>query len=130
MPQRLLAAILSLALIPACATARHKAAVTTLTAHSVLMAVRDTEVALVCGRAGAPFPPNCISPDLHRALSLQLAAAFDLDARVLRAVRTSTGPPPTAVGPMVAQINGIIGTVQQALPEGPQKKALSKWVGR
>jgi hypothetical protein len=116
---------LSLALaLSACASTRHKLTVTTLTSHSVLMAVRDTEVALVCGRAGAPA--NCIGPDLHRALSLQLAAAFDLDSRILRAVRTSNSTPPS-VGPMLTQVDGIIHTVVSGLPEGPQKQALSKW---
>ena len=63
-------------------SARHQATVSVVSAHAVLSAVQDDEMALVCGRPTAPPAPACVSAETNRVIATKLVTAFDYDGRV------------------------------------------------
>jgi hypothetical protein len=102
--------------------------VTVVTAHASLAAIQDVEMALVCGRPVAPQPPMCIPAEKHREVSAMLVTAFDLDAKAARLVQAlpDGAAQPIEVSVILAQLEGIVTTVLEALPQGKPKAELVK----
>lgn len=111
---------------------RRVAVVTVATAHAVLGALQDGEMALVCGTAAAPAPPLCVDQTTHRRISGELVKAFDLDAAVLRLVRDlpAGAPFPADVPKLVADISTVIDRVVALLPESAARDQLVRRLGQ
>lgn len=110
---------------------RHASTVGLVSAHSVLSAIQDTEMRIVCGRAGAPQAPLCVPISRHQGISALLADAFALEIRAAAVVRSlPPGAPQTAdVVGMAWQINALIQEILRLLPEGRDKQALVQSIG-
>lgn len=131
---RLVAGLLLGALLTGCATfggARHAGTVGLVSVHSVLGAVQDTEMMLVCGRPGAPQAPLCVPVPKHRQISVLLAQAFDLEIRIANVMRSlpAGSPQPAEVIGMMTQINALITKIVEMLPDNQQKEALVQNIG-
>jgi hypothetical protein len=107
------------------------AAVGLVSTHSVLSAVQDTEMRIVCGRPGAPQAPLCVPVPTHRQISTHLAQAFALEVRIGTIMRTlpAGAPQPSEVISMVVQINSLINEVMKLLPNGKDKQVLIESIG-
>ena len=134
-PRRSAALLLVAALaLPGCASlggARHAGTVGLVSAHSVLGAVQDTEMRLVCGRAGAPQAPLCVPISKHREISAYLAEAFALEVRaagVMRALPAGS-PQPAEVVALTWQIGQLVQQCLALMPEGRDKQALAQSIG-
>lgn len=124
----------ALVLTTGCASlggARHVSTVGLVTAHSVLSAVQDTEMRLVCGREGAPQAPLCVPLPKHRQISAHLEEAFKLEVRAAMVVRSIPAgkPQPAEVVTAMFQVNALLQQVLAMLPEGADKKALLESIG-
>lgn len=128
-------AALALALgLAGCASlggARHVSTVGLVSAHGVLSAIQDTEMRLVCGRAGAPQAPLCVPVPQHRQISTHLEEAFALELRAAQVVRAL--PPgqmqPMEVVTLMVQVNALVQQVLSMLPDGKDKAALQQSIG-
>lgn len=111
--------------------ARHVATVGIVSTHSVLSAVQDTEMRIVCGRAGAPQAPLCVPVPTHRQISGHLETAFALEGRavqVIRALPPGT-PQPAEVVTIMIQVNSLIQEILALLPNGKDKDTLVQSIG-
>ena len=120
--------------LPGCASMggpRHVGTVGLVSAHSVLSAVQDTEMRLVCGRAGAPQAPLCVPISKHQVISAHLAEAYALEIRaasVMRALPVGS-PQPAEVVSLAFQVNALVQQVLAMLPDGKDKSALVQSIG-
>jgi hypothetical protein len=115
---------------PTLPDAKRIAEVTVVSAHAVISAVQDTEMRLVCGRAGAPSPPACVPIETHREISSQLVRAFDLElavARVVKAVPSSGLSPDLAK--MLSEVSAIVRAVLDLIPPSSQRSSLIVQLG-
>lgn len=110
---------------------RHVSTVGIVSAHSVLSAVQDTEMRIVCGRPGAPQAPLCVPVSKHRQISAHLAQAFALEVQAATVVRALPPgkPQPLEVVSLVVQINALIQEVLELMPQSPDKDALVQNIG-
>lgn len=111
--------------------ARHYSTVGLVSVHSVLSAVQDTEMRIVCGRPGAPQAPLCVTVPTHRQISAHLEQAFALEVRaatVVRALPPGT-PQPTEVVTLMVQVNGLLQEILSLLPSGKDKESLVQSIG-
>lgn len=129
--------ILSLALIAAlsfaCATAgpRHVATIASGVSLGTFGLIQDTEMKVVCGRAGAPEPPACVTTEIHHAISLKLAEAFKLEADltdVLVSVPNDKESP--KVLELVAKLSTLVNDIIALFPPSQQKTALAAAVAK
>lgn len=110
--------------------ARHRAAVSVVSAHAVLAAIQDTEMGLVCGKVTAPAPPACVPVDTHKALSAKLATAFDYDAKALQLAKVlPAGGASPDVASLIGQIRAIVDAVMALIPDSVQRRALAANIG-
>lgn len=102
-----------------------------VSAHSVLSAIQDTEMRLVCDREGAPQAPLCVPLPKHRQISSHLEQAFALEVRAASIVRALPPgqPQPSEVVTIVVQLNGLIQDVLALLPDGGEKTSLVQAIG-
>ena len=110
---------------------RHAGVIGLVSAHSVLSAVQDTEMRLVCGRAGAPQSPLCVPISKHREISAYLAEAFALEVRaagIMRALPAGS-PQPAEVVALTWQVGALVQQVMALLPDGQDKQALAQSIG-
>jgi hypothetical protein len=127
-------AIVALLVLPGCASLggpRHASTVGLVSLHSVLSAIQDTEMRIVCGRAGAPSSPLCVPVPTHRQISAHLEQAFILEiraAQIVRALPPGT-PQPTEVVTILVQVNALVQQVMALLPDGRDKAALVQSIG-
>jgi hypothetical protein len=129
----LLAVGLTAGALSGCATlgsAKHRAAISVVSADAVLSAIQDTENGLVCGRATAPAPPACVPLEEHRAISAKLATAFQRDrqiAQTIRALPAGASSPDVAV--LVGQIRALVDEVLALIPDSAPRRALMSNIG-
>jgi hypothetical protein len=123
--------LVALLSVPGCASrARHVATVTVVTADSVLSAIQDTEMGLVCGKSTAPAPPACVPIERHREISDKLVTAFSYDKRIATAVKAL--PPGAAsadVAELLGQLQGLVDAVLALIPQSPQRQTLLTHLG-
>jgi hypothetical protein len=116
-----------------CATGgvRHQATNVVVNAHTTLGAIQDGEMALVCGRPGAPREPACVPVELHRKISGYLVEAFEYDGQVASLVRDvpEGKPTPVEVLVLIGKIGGIVSKILNELPKSPQQEALAASLG-
>lgn len=111
--------------LTACASARHRATVTVVSAHAVLAAIQDTEMTLVCEKPGAPAAPACVPIDTHKRISAELVKAFDADGKIATLVRaTPVGGPSSDVAVLLGQIRAIVDAVLALIPDSAPRRAL------
>jgi hypothetical protein len=112
--------------------ARHVATVTVSTSGTVLDALQDTEMLLVCGRTGAPAEPACVPVALHKQISGKIAQAYALHkhmTELVLAVPAGT-PQPAEVSELLGKIAALVNDVLALIPDGsPQKASLLGHVG-
>lgn len=126
--------LVALLALPACASLggpRHAGTIGLVSAHSVLSAVQDTEMRIVCGRAGAPQAPLCVPISKHREISAYLAEAFALEVRaagIMRALPAGS-PQPAEVVALTWQVGALVQQVMTMLPESQDKQALAQSIG-
>lgn len=128
-------AVLFALLLAGCASLggpRHVSTVGLVGAHSVLSAIQDTEMRMVCGRAGAPQAPLCVPVPKHREISSHLEQAFALEVRAAMVVRALPPgkPQPAEVITAMVQVNALVQQILAMLPEGQDKKTLVQSIGR
>lgn len=111
--------------------ARHQATRGVVVGHTTLAALQDGEMALVCGRDGAPQAPACVPVDLHRKISGYLAEAFEYDGQVAELVRDlpEGRPTPVEVLTLLGKIGAIVSKILSELPKSPQQQALAADLG-
>ena len=110
---------------------RHVGTVGLVSVHSVLGAIQDTEMRLVCGRPGAPQAPLCVPLEKHRQISTHIETAFGLEvqaAKVMRALPPGS-PQPAEVVTLIVQVNALVQEVLALLPAGKPKDALVQSIG-
>lgn len=131
MKRLLVVVALSLSACASLGGARHVGTVGLVSAHSVLSAVQDTEMRIVCGRPGAPQSPLCVTVPTHRQISAHLETAFALEIQAATVVRSIPpgSPQPVQVVTMMAQVNGLIQEILLLLPSGKDKRALVQSIG-
>lgn len=110
---------------------RHVGTVGLVATHSVLGAIQDTEMRLVCGRQGAPQAPMCVPIPKHQQISAHLAEAFALEIRAAAVMRAlpAGSPQPAEVVSLAFQVNALVQEVLRLLPEGRDKAALVQSLG-
>lgn len=133
--RRLLAVLLVAALaLPGCASfggPKHVATVSIVGVTSTLELIQQTEMAIVCGRAGAPQAPLCVPLSTHRQISAHLRDAAGLAIRVTdvtSALPVGT-PTPPEVFTLMVQVNALIQDVLKLLPSGKTRAALLQQTG-
>jgi hypothetical protein len=107
--------------------ARHVATFTVSTSGTVLDALQDTEMLLVCGRTNAPTAPLCVDANLHKQISGKLAQAYGLHKHLTELVLAvpAGAPQPAEVSELLGRIAAIVNDVLALIPEGsPQKASL------
>lgn len=110
--------------------ARHIATVSVVSAHSVLSAIQDTEMDLVCGKATAPAPPACVLIEQHRDISGKLANAFALEKKIAVAVKAiPPGAPSANVAESLGQLQALIDAVLDLIPRSAQRQTLVANIG-
>lgn len=111
---------------------RHISTVAAVSTHEVLSTLQDTEMTLVCGRAGAPPAGQCVPQDVHQQISARLASAFEYDKAVALTIRDwpVSSPPPASLGENIARIADAIDFVFSNIPESPFKERLRVLTGQ
>lgn len=130
----ILIAALALLVLSGCASLggpRHVSTVGLVSAHSVLSAIQDTEMRLVCGRQGAPAAPLCVPVPTHRQISAHLEQAFALEVRAAMLVRSLPPgtPQPAEVVTILVQVNALVRQAMELLPDGKDKAVLAQSIG-
>lgn len=110
--------------------ARHRAAVSVVSAKAVLGAIQDVEMTLVCGRSTAPPAPSCVPIEKHREISAHLVTAFDYNEKALTIARALPGGETSPdVFRLVGQIRALVDAVLALIPESPQRRTLVANIG-
>lgn len=127
----LLVAVLAL---PGCASlggARHVGTVGLVSAHSVLSAIQDTEMRMVCGREGAPQAPLCVPISRHQVISAHLSTAFAMEVRAAGIMRTlpQGTPQPADVVSLTFQVGSLVQEILRLMPDSGDKAALVQSIG-
>lgn len=110
--------------------ARHRAAVSVVSAKAVLGAIQDVEMTLVCGRATAPPAPSCVPIEKHREISAHLVTAFGYNEKALKIARALPGGETSPdVFTLIGQVRALVDAVLALIPESPQRRALVANIG-
>lgn len=99
-------------------------------AGQALFLIQDTEMGMVCGRAGAPVPPACVSETIHKnEISPRLAKAFGVGEKASAALRalppTISASPTPEIFAFVAEIWGLVDEIRALIPQSSQSKQLA-----
>jgi hypothetical protein len=117
-----------------CASAggpRHVAQLSSSGSGAVLDMIQDSELRIVCGRAGAPQPPLCVSdedgadgtPSLHRQIHAKLAQAYGLHGTMTELIKATPDgvPQPAEILVLVARMSALVNEALALMPDSQQK---------
>jgi hypothetical protein len=125
--------VVAFLLSTACASLgpRHAATVSIVAVANTLELIQNTEMALVCGRPGAPQAPLCVPVPTHRLISTYIRDASAIAIRVtdvVAALPIGTPTPADIMSEMV-KVNALIQEVLRLLPDGKPRAALLQQTG-